>query len=84
MASSGLMRRLRSIGPESSVPEGCAPYRGLTDAIAKASEGEAFTLPNICIATSAGDDENYVTRPTAAAIRTALAPSRWPAWRYAI
>jgi len=39
-------------------------YRGLTEAIAKASKGEAFTLPNICIGTSAGDYENYVTRPT--------------------
>ncbi|CAM3938803.1 glycoside hydrolase family 88 protein [Cohnella lubricantis] len=39
-------------------------YRGLTDAIAAASGEVAFTLPNICIGTSAGDYENYVTRPT--------------------
>lgn len=36
-------------------------YQGLLDMIA---QHEHFILPDICIGTSAGDYENYVTRPT--------------------
>lgn len=39
-------------------------YRGLVSVIARASADGGFTMPNICIGTSAGDYENYVTRPT--------------------
>ncbi|WP_027091704.1 glycoside hydrolase family 88/105 protein [Cohnella thermotolerans] len=39
-------------------------YSGLIRAVAEAGDGGEFVLPNICIGTSAGDYENYVTRPT--------------------